>query len=102
MLQLSFLQKQNKQRSNQFSVIFWWKVFISILAVLFISTLFFSYHIFSKADQDPFVADTANVVGGVKQYNSDKVQKIKQYFDDKTLIYNETISTKLQIKDPSI
>lgn len=102
MLQLSFLHRKNKPRNSQLTTIFWWKIFIIILFVVFISVIVFSYSVFSKADQDPFVADTTKTVGGVKQYNSDKVQKIKQYFDDKAVIYNSTVSAKLQIKDPSI
>ncbi|MEI6400522.1 MAG: hypothetical protein WCO58_03335 [bacterium] len=102
MLQLSFLHKKNKPRNTQLTTIFWWKVFIIGLFAFLVLIISISYGIFSKADQDPFVADTTNTIGGVKQYNSDKVQKIKQYFDDKAVIYNSTVTTKLQIKDPSI
>ena len=94
--------KKSLRDKKQISVILIWKIFVTSVFAIFIIVVFISYSIFSKADQDPFISDDSASTSMIKQYNADKVQRIKNYFDERQTIYNTTVGAKMQISDPSI
>ena len=87
---------------KEMSLVVMWKIFVYVLCCIVITILILSYNVFLKIDQDPFVDSETIGTKGIKQYNTDKVIKIKNYFDQKQALYNAAILNKPSIIDPSI